>query len=238
MKTVVVTGGATGIGESIVRLFAKNDYNVILNYNKSEKEAIYIKKELGDNVEIFKADISNRKEVNNLINFSIEKFGKIDVLVNNAGIELIKLFTETTIEDWHNVMDVNLTGTFNVTQEAIKDMINKKEGCIINISSIWGMVGGSCEVAYSASKAGIIGLTKALAKEVGKSNVRVNVIAPGAIDTNMLKSITEEEKKELIGEIPLSKIGMPIDIAKCVLWLAEDNYTTGQVISPNGGWIV
>lgn len=240
-KVVVVTGGSRGIGAEIVKKLARDNYRVILNYNKSENEAKKVKEDLQKNninIEIFKADVSKREEVKELIDFVINKFGKIDVLINNAGISQTKLFTDLTDEDWNNMIQTNLTSVFYCTQEAIKNMISRKEGLIINISSIWGVTGSSCEVHYSVAKAGIDGMTKALAKEVGPSNIRVNSIAPGIIDTDMNKAYTDEEIKDIIEDIPLNKIGRKVDIARCVEWLIEDEYTTGQVISINGGWLI
>lgn len=241
MKTVIVTGGSRGIGAAIVKLLAKNGYQVVLNYNHSKELAEKIKEELSlenINIEIFKADVSKREEVKKLIKFTLDKYKNIDVLINNAGIDQIKPFMDITDEDWNTMMQVNLNSVFYCTQEALPNMIHNKKGCIINISSIWGLTGGSCEVHYSVTKAGIDGMTKALAKELGPSNIRVNSIAPGAIMTDMNKDCTEEEIEEINGQIPLGKFGMPEDIAKCVYWLIEDSYTTGQVISPNGGWVI
>ena len=235
-KVVVVTGGARGIGAEIVKFLAKLGYKVVLNYNKSESYAQDVKKEL-NNVEIFKADVSKKEEANALIDFAIKKYGKIDVLVNNAGIAQTKLFTEITDEDWKDIIDTNLNSAFYCSREAVKNMIHNKSGLIINISSIWGITGASCEVAYSTSKAAINGFTKALAKELGPSNIRVNAIAPGIINTEMNSYLSKDELKNIKEEIPLEKIGDPVDIAKCVKWLIEDNYTTGQIISINGGWI-
>ena len=238
-KTVIVTGGSRGIGAAIVRSLAKEGYNVVLNYNKSEEIAKFIKEELtskGYNVEIFKADVSKKEEVKKLVQFTIEKFKTIDVLINNAGISQTKLFTDITDEDWNNMMAVNLNSVFYMSQEVVPYMINNKEGLIINISSIWGSVGASCEVHYSVTKAGIDAMTKSLAKELGPSNIRVNSIAPGIIDTDMNKYLCDEEKNKIKDEIPLERIGKPEEIAKCVKWLIEDNYTTGQIIKINGGW--
>lgn len=235
-KVVVVTGGSRGIGAEIVKFLAKLGYKVVLNYNKSESYAQDVKKEL-NNVEIFKADVSKKEEANALIDFAIKKYGKIDVLINNAGIAQTNLFTEITDEDWNNIINTNLNSAFYCSREAVKNMIHNKSGLIINISSIWGITGASCEVAYSTSKAAINGFTKALAKELGPSNIRVNAIAPGIINTEMNSYLSKDELKNIKEEIPLEKIGDPVDIAKCVKWLIEDNYTTGQIISINGGWI-
>ncbi len=240
-KVIIVTGGSRGIGASIVKLLAEEDYKVILNYNQSEHAAEEIKQELlqqGKKIEIFKADVSKREDARKLIQFAIEKFHKIDVLINNAGIAQEKLFTQITDEDWNKMIQTNLNSVFYCTQEVVPYMLEKQAGSIINISSIWGVTGGSCEVHYSVTKAGIDGMTKALAKELGPSHIRVNSIAPGAIDTDMNKNVTEEEWEEVKREIPLDSIGKAKDVAKCAKWLIEDEYTTGQVISINGGWYI
>lgn len=239
MKTVIVTGGSRGIGAAIVKELALKKYNVVLNYNKSEKEAEKIKEELKENdinIEIFKADISDKKQAKELIEFTLNKFKNIDVLINNAGIDQIKPFMEITENDWNTMFKINLNSVFNCTQEALKNMIHNKKGCIINISSIWGITGASCEVHYSASKAAIDGMTKALAKELGPSNIRVNSIAPGLVNTEMNKELSREDLAELKKEIPLGRIAQPEEIAKSVEWLIEDEYVSGQIISVNGGW--
>ena len=241
MKTVIVTGGSRGIGAAIVKELAKENYNIVLNYNNSEEAAKQIQKELEEQnvkIEIFKADVSKREEVKELIKFTLEKYKNIDVLINNAGIAQEKVFMDITDEDWNKMMQVNLNSVFYCSQEVLENMIHNKRGCIINISSIWGITGGSCEVHYSVSKAGIDGMTKALAKELAPSNIRVNSIAPGAVMTDMTSDYTEQEIRDIKNQIPLGKFGEGIDIAKCVKWLIEDNYTTGQVISPNGGWVI
>ena len=241
MKTVIVTGGSRGIGAAIVKELAKENYNIVLNYNNSEEAAKQIQKELkenGNNIEIFKADVSKKEEVKALVQFTLDKFNNIDVLINNAGIAQEKTFVDITDEDWNTMLQVNLNSVFYCTQEVLENMIHNKKGCIINISSIWAITGGACEVHYSVAKAGIDGMTKALAKELAPSNIRVNSVAPGAIITDMTSDYTEEEIKEINQQIPLGRFGEGIDIAKCVKWLIEDNYTTGQVISPNGGWVI
>lgn len=243
-KSVLVTGGAKGIGKEIVCTFANNGYDVLINYNTSEKEAHKLKEELKYNnvkVEIFKADVSDRKQVNDMIEYMIKEFGSIDVLINNAGIASEKIFNDISVEEFKKVLDVNIIGMFNVTQEVLnKYMINKKDGCIINISSIWGITGASMEVAYSCSKSGIIGMSKALAKELGPSNIRVNVVAPGWIDTDMTKDYDENAKEIFLEEIPLGRIGKTSDISELVYFLASKSasYITGQVISPNGGYLI
>ncbi len=242
MKQVaIVTGASRGIGREIAKSLAKQNIKVIANYNNSEEKAIELKKELeaeGIVIDIVKADVSKREEIKNLVKYAIENYEKIDILINNAGISEYKLFTDETDEDWNKVINTNLYSAFAVSQEVIPNMIKNKNGCIINISSVWGMVGASMEVLYSVSKAGIDGLTKALAKELGPSNIRVNAIAPGIVDTDMCKNFTEEEIENIKEEIPLERIGKVEDISKCINWLINDNYTTGQIISINGGWII
>ena len=240
-KVVVVTGGSRGIGAQIVKTLANENYKVILNYNNSKEQAEKIQQELleqGNEIEIIKADVSKREETEKLIQFAINKFNKIDVLINNAGISQEGLFTDVTEEEWQKVINTNLNSVFYCNQQALKYMIPEQQGCIINISSIWGETGASCEVAYSTTKAAINGMTKALAKEVGPSNIRVNAIAPGIIDTDMNRKLTNEELEPIKEQIPLNKIGKALDIAKCVKWLIEDEYTTGQIISINGGWYI
>lgn len=238
-KVIIVTGASRGIGREISRELAKKGYIIIANYNKSEKQMLELKEELEKEkikIDIFKADVSKRKETQQLVKYAIKKYGKIDVLINNAGISQIKEFTQITDEDWNNMINTNLNSVFYMSQEACHNMIHNKKGCIINISSIWGITGASCEVHYSVSKAGVDALTKALAKELGPSNIRVNSIAPGIINTEMNAHLSEEEKQNIEEEIPLEKIGKSIDIERCVEWLIKDEYTTGQVISINGGW--
>lgn len=240
-KIAIVTGASRGIGREIAKSLARKGIKVIANYNSSQEKAEELKKELkeeGYEIEIFKADVSKEEECQKLVEYSIKKYNKIDILVNNAGIDKYQLITEVTKKDWEEIINTNLYSAFCMCQKVLPNMIHNKNGCIINISSIWGIVGASTEVVYSISKAGIDGLTKALAKEVGPSNIRVNSIAPGYIETDMNKDVTKEEKEEILKEIPLEKIGEPKEIAKCVNWLVEDNYTTGQIISINGGWVI
>ena len=234
-KIAIVTGGSRGIGSSIVQKLAQNGFEVVLNYNSSYEQAKQIAM-TNSNIHIFKADVSKYEEVCNLVNFTINKFGKIDLLVNNAGISLIKTINDTTISDFDNILKTNLYSAFYTCKDVSKYMIHQKSGNIINISSIWGLIGASCEMAYSVSKAGLDSITKSLAKELGPSNIRVNSIAPGIIDTKMNNFLNEEEKKQLISEIPLEKIGTPDDVAECVLFLVKSNYITGQIIQVNGGW--
>ena len=241
-KTVLITGSSRGIGRAIAVLFARNNYNVVINYNKSEdkaKELYYMLTQEGLSVRMFKADVSKIEEANALVNYTIGQFENIDVLINNAGISKPCLFTDISYEQWNEVISTNLNSVFYVTKKALQYMLPNCSGHIINISSMWGLVGGSSEVDYSASKAGMIGLTKALAKELGPSNINVNVIAPGVINTDMVKDLSEDTMEMLKYETPLMRIGQPEDIAKCALFLAEQgDFITGQVISSNGGFVI
>ncbi|WP_373601154.1 elongation factor P 5-aminopentanone reductase [Paraclostridium bifermentans] len=242
-KTVLITGASRGIGKAMAILFAENGYNVLINYNNSEQEALELYNQLkgrGFSVDTYKADVSKKEEVNFMINYCIGQFEKIDVLINNAGISRNNLFTDISYEEWDEVISTNLNSVFYTTKKALQYMIPQMGGKIINISSIWGMVGGSYEVHYSTSKAAIIGMTKALAKELGPSNIQVNCIAPGVIQTDMLSNIGEETIDMLREETPLMRLGTPEDIAHCALYLASDksDFITGQVISPNGGFVI
>ena len=234
-RIVLVTGASHGIGRSIVRNLSKDCY-VIANYNKSKKYAEELKEEIGNNIEIYKADVSKREEVQSMINYIISKYSKIDVLVNNAGVDLIKLFTDVTDDDWNFIINNNLYSVFCVSQEVSKYMIREHAGSIVNISSIWGIIGASCESLYSISKAGIDGLTKSLAKELGPSNIRVNSVAPGIIDTKMNSNLSKEDIENIKNEIPLERIGKTEEVAKLVRAIVENEYITGQVYQINGGW--
>ncbi|MEG2571307.1 MAG: SDR family oxidoreductase, partial [Clostridia bacterium] len=209
--------------------------HVVINYRTSAAAANALKSMCGD-AEIICADVSERAQVEDMF----ARIGHVDVLVNNAGISCEKLFTEVSADEWNAMLGVTLTGAFNCIQCALPNMISKKRGKIINVSSIWGMVGASCEVAYSAAKAGIIGLTRALAKEVGPSGITVNCVAPGVIETDMLKGLSECTKKELAEDTPLGVLGKPSDIAESILFLASSraDFITGQVLSPNGGFVI
>ena len=240
-KVAIITGASRGIGREIAKQLAKENIKVIDNYNQSEKEAKQLKEELEKEnigIDIVKADLTQREEAQTLVEYTLKKYEKIDILINNAGISEYKMFTDETDEDWKRIMDTNLYSAFVMSQEVIPSMVHNKNGCIINISSIWGVTGASLEVLYSISKAGLNGMTKALAKELGPSNIKVNAIAPGIIQTSMNNKFSKEELEEIREEIPLERIGKTEDIAKCVKWLIEDNYTTGQIISINGGWVI
>lgn len=236
-KIVLVTGASRGIGREIAEKLARKGYQVIANYNKSEEKAKELK-EKNPNIDIYKADVSKRDDVHKMVEYIMQKYKKIDVLVNNAGISISGVFTDVTDEEWNKIINNNLYSVFCTTQEVLPNMIARKEGCIVNISSIWGIVGSSCETIYSVAKAGVDGMTKSLAKELGPSNIRVNSIAPGIIDTEMNSNYTLDEIEEIKEEIPLERIGKKSDISKCVEWLIDDEYTTGQIISINGGWVI
>ena len=242
-KTVIITGGSRGIGSAVSSLFAENGYNVVINYNRFEQAAIELKDKLckkGFRAVTFKADIGDSEEADALINFAVSKFGRIDVLVNNAGIAQQKLFTDISDSDWSNMLNIDLSGAFYCTRAAVKDMLRRHSGSVINISSMWGVVGASCEVHYSAAKAGVIGITKALAKELGPSNIRVNCVAPGVIATEMNSKLSAEELGVLSDETPLSRLGTPEDVAKAVYFLASDDasFITGQILGVDGGFIL
>ncbi len=242
-KTVLVTGATRGIGKCIAKTFALNNYNVIINYFKNDVLAQELLKELCEMKSIslaFKADVSKRDEVDTMLKEIKQSFRYIDILINNAGVAEQVLFTDMTVQQWDRIFDVNIKGMFNCTQAVVEDMICRKSGKIINISSIWGICGASCEVAYSASKAAVIGFTKALAKELGPSNIQVNCIAPGIIDTDMNKELDNITLDSLKDQTPLGKIGSGEDIAHTALFLAgeQSNFITGQIISPNGGFVI
>jgi len=241
-KVAIVTGGAGDIGREICIELAKEGASIAIHYNNSYEQAVKLKKYIKSNfsyAEIFKADVSDRRQVDDMIDNIYNKFGRIDYLINNAGIAQIKPFIEITEEDWDRMMNINLKGLFNCTQSVLRYMLPQKHGSIINISSIWGISGASCEVHYSASKGGIIAFTKSLAKELGPSKIRVNCIAPGVIDTKMNDILNAEDKNHLIEDIPLMSIGKPQDVANAVLFLLSDkaNFITGQVITVDGGFI-
>lgn len=242
-KTILVTGGSRGIGAEIAKQFAQSGYNVAINYNRSDDKAQALKNEISANggvAEIFKADVSEYNTVKQMIENIYSTFGFIDVLVNNAGISQQILFTEITPEQWATMISTNLTSVYNCCNCVLPRMISEHKGCIINIASMWGETGGSCEVHYSSAKAGVIGLTKALAKEVGPSNIRVNCVSPGVVMTDMMSSFTQETLDALTDETPLCKLGNSTDIANAVLFLADEkaSFITGQVLGVNGGILI
>ncbi len=238
-KTAIITGASGGIGEAIARELDKKGYNLIINYNKNREFAAELCSSLISAIP-FKADIKNEEEATALVEKAYSSFGGIDLLVNNSGVALTALFQDFSLDDYNNIFGTNVLGTFNTSKAVIPYMLKNKSGNIINISSIWGICGASCEVLYSSSKAAIIGFTKALAKELAPSGIRVNAVAPGVIKTKMLDNLSKEELDILKEETPLNKLGVPSDVAKSVAFLASSDadFITGQVISPNGGFII
>lgn len=242
-KTILVTGGSRGIGAAVCERFAQEGWKVAVNYNRSKEQAEALAKQLvarGCDAYAVGADVSDRVQVEQMVKNVMERFGKINVLVNNAGIAQQKLFSDITDSDWNNMFDVNVKGMYYCCQAVLPGMIHSKSGAIINVSSMWGITGASCEVHYSAAKAAVIGFTKALAKEVGLSGIRVNCVAPGVVATDMNQNLTQQTLDELKEETPLGLIGTPEDIANSIWFLAgeESRFMTGQVISPNGGLVI
>ena len=232
MKTVIVSGGAGGIGSAICRRFHKEGYRVIIGYRASREKAESLARELdGKAIEL---DVTSAESVSRFA----EKAGRADVLVSNAGIAQQKLFTDITEREWDEMFAVHVKGTFLLCRAFLPGMISEKSGSIVTVASMWGQVGASCEVHYSAAKAAVIGMTKALAKEVGPSFVRVNCVSPGVIDTPMLAGFTKEDKKALMEETPLNRIGKPEDVADAVFYAATAEFLTGQIIAPNGGFVI
>lgn len=238
MKTALVTGGTKGIGKAIALEFLQNGYEVVLNYDKDEEAALAAQEEfnlMGFCPLLMRADVSDEKQVSAMFAEFFSVYKKLDVLVNNAGISLKKVLQDTTACDWDKIFGVNVKGAFLCSRAVIDNML-WSDGCIINISSIWGEVGASCEVAYSAAKGALIAFTKALAKELAPSRVRVNCVSPGVIDTFMNSNLTSSEMDELIQQIPLGRLGKPEEVAKACLFLAENGYITGEVLSCGGGF--
>ena len=238
MKTVFITGGSRGIGRAMVELFSENGYNVAFTYKSSEDEAKTLAKRCS--ALSIKADSASEAEINNAVKVALDAFGSIDCLINNVAVSSFSLFTDITTEEWNDTFSINVTSAFLYTRALLPEMIKKKSGRIINVSSMWGIVGSSCEVAYSATKAALIGMTKALAKEVGPSGITVNAIAPGVIDTQMNAALTKEDIEQLKDETPLMRIGAPKDVAEAALFLASDaaSFITGDVMNVSGGYIV
>ena len=242
-KTAIITGASKGIGAATAILFAQKGYNVVINYNESYESATLLARSLNENgfsATTQKANVANRLEAEILIKETLYKFGRIDVLVNNAGIAFEGLITDTDEVDFDKIIDVNLKGTFNCCKAVTPVMVNQMSGKIINVSSIWGQVGASCEVAYSASKAGVIGLTKALAKELAPSGITVNAVSPGIIETNMNSNLTVEELTAFVETVPLGRMGSADEIAQSIYFLASENadYITGQILGVNGGYVI
>ena len=242
-QTVLITGASRGIGAETARLFAERRYAVGINYCRSRDRAEALAEELrglGAQVELYPGDVSDRAQVDGMMQAFLRDFGRIDVLVCNAGLARQELFTDITAQSWREMLGVNLDGVFHCCQGALPDMLHRKQGRIITLSSMWGQVGASCEVAYSAAKAGVIGLTKALAKELGPSGITVNCVAPGVIETEMNGQLSQETRDALAEETPLERMGTPREVAEAIWFLASEagSFFTGQVLAPNGGFII
>lgn len=241
-KCAIVTGASNGIGRSIAVKLAEEGAFVIINYNsdiKAAEETLNVIKKNHGYAHIYKADVSDYTQVKKLVKFAIDTFGKVDILVNNAGISKVGLFMDFNEKQWDDLINVNIKGAFNCSHAVIPNMIENKKGIIINMSSMWGNSGASCEVVYSATKGAVNSFTKALAKELGPSNIRVNAISPGVINTKMNKWLTEEEKSDLLDSVPLMRFGETSDVANLAAFLASDesSYITGQIITIDGGFI-
>ena len=242
-KTILVTGGSRGIGRATVRLAALRGYRVVFTYRERAEEAAKLTEEIrraGQDCLSVQTDVSLADDVERLYREAIDAFGRVDVIVNNAGISSFSLFTDLSEEEWDHTFAVNTKGAFLVSKAFLPPMIDRKYGRIINVSSMWGISGSSCEVHYSASKAALIGMTKALAKELGPSGITVNCVAPGVIDTDMNAMLDEETRKELAEETPLCRLGTPEEVAQTILFLASDeaSFITGQTISTDGGFVL
>ena len=235
-KTALITGASRGIGRECARLFAQAGYNVAAIYNKSEEAALSLKAETGCG--IYKCDVSDCKAAHETVEAVFRHFGSIDVLINNAAIAQQALFSDITEEMWDNMFDTNVKSVYNFTHGVLPHMIHEKYGRIINISSMWGQVGASCEAAYSASKGAILALTKALAKELGPSGIRVNAVAPGVILTDMVAHVDPAVLEALREETPLERNGRPEDVAKAMVYLAGAEFITGQILPVNGGFVI
>ena len=242
-KTVLITGASRGIGRAAAELFAERGCRVLLNYHRSREAAEELERELtarGADVMAYGADVSDREQVERMAAACERRFGGADVLVCNAGIARQGLFTDLTPQEWREMMGVHVDGAFHCCRAVLPGMIRKKEGSIVLVSSVWGLTGASCEVAYSTAKAALIGMTKALAKEVGPSGIRVNCVAPGVVDTAMNAALDGETLASLREETPLGRLGTPREVAQTIAFLAspEASFITGQVLSPNGGFVI
>ncbi|MCI5928754.1 MAG: 3-oxoacyl-ACP reductase FabG [Pseudoflavonifractor capillosus] len=242
-KTALITGASRGIGAATARRLARAGYAVAVNYCSSEDRALALVEELraeGHTAMAVRADVSDPEQVQAMVDNVLDKFCQLDILVCNAGRSWVGLLGDMTVAEWRELLSVNLDSVFYCCKAVLPHMIHRKKGKIITVSSMWGQVGASCEAAYSASKAGVIGLTKALAKELGPSGIAVNCVAPGVIDTEMNKNLTDEDLDALREETPLERIGKAEDVAESVLFLASEgaDFITGQVLCPNGGLII
>ncbi len=237
-KVVLVTGGSRGIGKAICEKFAKEGYTVAVNYEKSEEKANSLAEKIGGRA--YRADVSNYEEVSSMFDKIERELGNVDILINNAAISVVGVFQDCTDEEWERIFGVNVKGVFNCCKRAVGNMLKKQSGSIVNISSIWGVTGGSCECHYSATKAAVVGYTKAMAKELGPSGIRVNCVAPGAVDTDMNAHLSKEDWEEIEEETPLCKTGSADEIAEAVYFAASEkaSYMTGAVLNVNGGMVI
>lgn len=242
-ETVLITGASRGIGRATAELFAEHGHPVVINYNRNQELAFKLARSInasGGTALAVHADVSDRAQVESMFDEIRSQLGGVGILVNNAAVARQSLFTDIDYSEWRETFAVNVDGMFHCSQLALKDMLHEHKGCIINLSSMWGQVGASCEVLYSSTKAAVIGFTKALAQEVGPSGIRVNCVAPGVIDTDMNSALSAEDMETLKYETPLMRIGTPRDAANVIYFLASENasFITGQVICPNGGYVI
>ena len=238
MKNVFITGGSRGIGREMVRTFSEAGYGVAFTYKRSDREAAALANETG--AIAIKADSSSEEDIKRAVAEAKASLGHVDVLINNAAISSFRLFTEITTDEWDEMFSVSVRGAFLYSRELLPDMISRKKGRIINVSSMWGVTGSSCEVHYSAAKAAIIAMTKALAKEVGPSGITVNCIAPGVIETDMNRALDEETRVALCEETPLCRMGQPEEVANAVCFFASEaaSFITGQILGVDGGFAI
>ena len=238
-RVALVTGASRGIGAAIARELSRLGYAVAVHYNRSGEAAMALAEQLPNAIAV-QADMADAQSVIDMVECVADHYGRIDVLVNNAGVALWKLAMDTTVEEWDQLFDINVRGAFAATRAVLPHMLSSEGGSIINISSMWGQVGASCEVAYSAAKAALIGMTKALAKEMGGAGIRVNCVCPGVIATDMMRGFDEATIASLEEETPLGRIGQPEDVARAVAYLAGEgaSFITGQVVGVNGGFVI
>lgn len=239
-KTVWITGASRGIGRQAALDFGRQGWNVVIHCHTHREEAEAVRQSIGRNAIVTAGDVASREEVHAVYQKALDAFGRVDVLINNAAVSSQELFTEMQEENWRRIFAVNVGGVYHCTQTVLPDMIRRREGKIVNISSMWGQVGASCEVCYSATKAAVIGMTKALAKEVGLSGIQVNCVAPGVIATEMNAHLSGADMQALAEDTPLGRLGAPEDISRALLFLASEDadFITGQVLGVNGGFVI
>lgn len=240
MEMVLITGSSRGIGRATAEYFGERGWRVIINYNNSEDAAKKVAEHInktGGEAHIFRADVGVSEECEALVKFAAGFEGRIDVLVNNAAIDEMMPFDMLSLERERRLFDINLFGAMDCTRYALPYMLHEKKGSIVNVSSIWGQVGASCEVQYSTSKAALIGFTKALAKETAPSGIRVNCVCPGVIDTDMNRNVSEADMAEFVREIPMGRMGTAMEVAECIYFLSRQTYVTGQILGVNGGYV-